>query len=445
MTRLGEPWRPAVGGPGEAAGRFLAASGLSLGDLEAGREVEAFLSEMDRGLAGAPSSLRMIPTFIEVDREVPRGRPAVVIDAGGTNLRAAVVEFGGDGRPRTSAFRQQRMPGTAGEVSAGELFAALAGFVRDLVPRSERLGFCFSYPTEALPDKDGRIIGLWKELKVRGAAGQLVAAGLCAALREAGVGSPPGVVVLNDAVAVLLAGRTATGDRPGSHVGFVLGTGTNCAYVEANERITKRKDLAPGRSQVVNVESGDYDKAPRGPADLRFAAASAEPGRYVLEKCMSGAYLGGLTLEVLRSAADAGLFGPAGAAAIRSASRLETRQLAQFLGAGPTPGGLHEAILAAGGAEDAAMACQLVDGTVERAARLAAISMAAAIRKAAAAHGRPAPAYVTVDGSTFHGLPTFRERVASCLEAVLRQQVGHEIITVEHAALVGAAVAALTN
>ena len=50
-----------------------------------------------------------------------------------------------------------------------------------------------------------------------------------------------------------------------------------------------------------------------------------------------------------------------------------------------------------------------------------------------------------VDGTTFHGLRTFRARVTSCVDALLRRRVQHEIVTVEHAALVGAAVAALTN
>jgi hexokinase len=337
------------------------------------------------------------------------------------------------------------MPGTTGEISSRDFFAALAGCVRDLASHLESIGFSFSYPMEMLPSKDGRIIGLWKELKVRGAAGQLVAAGLRAALRDAGVLSLRNAVVLNDAVAVLLAGRTAAYDREASHVGFVLGTGTNCAYVESNARIGTRNDLKPGAAQVVNVESGAYDKVPRGSADIRYDKASADPGQYIFEKCISGAYLGGLALEVLRSAADAGLFGAATTGVIGAAGRLETRELDPFLGGELAAGSLHQAIWAVGGAADAAMACDLVDGTVERAARLAAISMAAAIRKAAVTHGGSGPVYVTVDGATFHGLRTFRERVTSCVDALLRGRVRHEIVTVEHAALVGAAIAALTN
>jgi hexokinase len=435
---------PGAGEPREVARRFLQASGIYHGDLDVEREVEVFLSEMERGLAGSPSSLRMLPTFIEVDRDVPRGRPVVAIDAGGTHLRAAVVEFGGDGKPSVTAFRRERMPGSTEEVSSREFFAALAGFVRDLAPHSESIGFSFSYPVEMLPSKDGRIIGLWK-LRVRDAAGQLVGANLGAALHESGVRSPRNVVVLNDGVAVLLAGRTATDDREGSFVGFVLGTGMNSSYVESNARIVKRGDLPPGRAQVINIESGAYERAARGPLDLRFDEASASPGRYVFQKCISGGYLGGLTLEVLRSAADADLFGPAAAATIRSVDHLETRELNPFLGGEPMAGSLHQVICAGGDAVDVAMACQLVDGVVERAARLAAISIAAAVRKAAEAHATSAPVHVSVDGSTILRLQTFENRVTSCLEALLGHRVRYELVAVEHAALVGAAVAALTN
>jgi hexokinase len=435
----------AGGDASEAARRFLRASGMCPDDLDAEREVRAFLAEMDLGLVGSPSSLRMLPTFIEVDRDVPHGRPVLAIDAGGTNLRVAVIEVGADGKASLTAFRRERMPGTAGEISSRDFFAALAGSIRDLVPHAQSIGFSFSYPMEMLPSKDGRIIGLWKELRVRGAAGQLVAAGLAAALRDAGVQSPRRTIVLNDAVAVLLAGRAATIGRGASHVGFVLGTGTNCAYVEANARIEKRRDLRLDGTQVVNVESGAYDRAPRGPLDLRCDRASVDPGQYVFEKCISGAYLGGLALVVLRSAADAGHFGVAAAAAIRAAGSLQTRALVPFLGGEAQAGSLHQAILATGESEDVAMASHLVDGVVERAARLAAISMAGAILKTVDAHGRSAPVHVTVDGSTFHGLPTFRGRVASCLAALLGDRASWEIAAVEHAALVGAAVCALTN
>jgi len=44
-----------------------------------------FLDEMEKGLAGEESSLNMIPTYIEADKEIPVNEPVIVLDAGGTN------------------------------------------------------------------------------------------------------------------------------------------------------------------------------------------------------------------------------------------------------------------------------------------------------------------------------------------------------------------------
>jgi hexokinase len=86
-------------------------------------------------------------------------------------------------------------------------------------------------------------------------------------------------VLLNDTVATLLAGRAETsGRRFDSYIGFILGTGTNTAYVEQNANIKKATDLDPDKSQIVNVESGGFGKAPRGKVDPAFDAASVSPG-----------------------------------------------------------------------------------------------------------------------------------------------------------------------
>jgi hexokinase len=108
----------------------------------------AFLAEMARGLSGAASSLLMVPTFIEADREVRRREPVVAIDAGGTHLRVALVEVGSDGAPRVSAFRRHPMPGLDREVSSRAFFAVLAdrgagrqrgvGRLRRVQPRCHR-------------------------------------------------------------------------------------------------------------------------------------------------------------------------------------------------------------------------------------------------------------------------------------------------------------------
>ena len=113
------------------------------------------------------------------------------------------------------------------------------------------------------------------------------------ALVRLGIAQPKQIVLLNDTVATLLAGRAeASGRRFDSYIGFILGTGTNTAYVEQNNNINKAKDLDADKSQIINVESGGFGKAPRGKIDKAFDAASVSPGVNIFEKMISGAYIG---------------------------------------------------------------------------------------------------------------------------------------------------------
>ena len=70
-----------------------------------------FVDEMRAGLEGKPSSLMMIPTYLTSDGAVPLGETAVAVDAGGTNLRTALVSFAADG-VKIERFSQRPMPGT---------------------------------------------------------------------------------------------------------------------------------------------------------------------------------------------------------------------------------------------------------------------------------------------------------------------------------------------
>ncbi|GAG98502.1 unnamed protein product, partial [marine sediment metagenome] len=57
-----------------------------------------------------------------------------------------------------------------------------------------------------------------------------------------------------------------------------------------------------------NIEAGNFSKGPRGEIDIKFDSTTIDPGMYVYEKMLSGAYLGGLATEVIRYAINDGLF-----------------------------------------------------------------------------------------------------------------------------------------
>ena len=128
-------------------------------DVDAGALLAEFDRQMDEGLAARPSSLAMLPAYVDTAREVPVDTPVVVLDAGGTNLRVAVVWFDKAGKARVEDFRKYRMPGADGaSLSAEDFFDAFAGFLEPVCQRSDAAGFCFSYPTEIFPDLDGRLL-----------------------------------------------------------------------------------------------------------------------------------------------------------------------------------------------------------------------------------------------------------------------------------------------
>ena len=70
---------------------FLESNGLVTRTLDRAALIAAFQREMDAGLAGKPSSLKMIPTFTGTPGEIKKDTPIAVLDAGGTNLRGATV------------------------------------------------------------------------------------------------------------------------------------------------------------------------------------------------------------------------------------------------------------------------------------------------------------------------------------------------------------------
>jgi hexokinase len=404
--------------------------------------VADLLAEMEAGLAGRASSLAMIPTWlVPVDRIAP-GVPVLAIDAGGTNFRAALVTFGPAG-PVVEGFRSASMPGISGEVGRNAFFDALAGHVADLAARVERIGFCFSYPMEILPDREGRLLRFTKEIRAPGVEGTLVGAGLREALERAGVRGRRTTVLLNDTTATLLAGRSAADDprQYDGYVGYILGTGTNAAYLEAS--IPK----APGSGgQIVVLESGGFAIRDRGDLDEAFDRTTKEPGRYTCEKMHSGGYLGGLALVVLKAAAREGLFSPAAAAQVETIDALAAKDLSAFLRR-PFDAARPLGAAAACSRGDGERMFLLLDALAGRSALLSAGVLSAAVLKSDRGVLASRPACLAVDGTTWREVPGLAARAAALLERHLGEERGRHvrIVLPERAPLMGAAVAALVD
>jgi len=425
---------------------FLTAEGLDSAGLDAEAVLDRFLAEMGRGVArtGAaapPGALGMIPTFLHTDHPVERDATAIVMDAGGTHLRIGTARFGEDGAPSIAVVRRERMPGIDRELSADAFFERLAEYLLPLADRADRIGFCFSYPTEMFPDRDGRLIHWTKEVKAPEVEGRLIGASLLDRLARHGY--RPRITLLNDTVATLLAARgTKEAEEGGATVGLILGTGMNAAYVEPNRNIRKRTDLPREGTQVINIEAGGFGAVPAAAIDHIVDAQTDDPGRYRLEKMVSGAYRGNLCLALLRRAADAGLFSRPAADAVRAMPELSpitvTEYLNRPLADGPFAGAPFTDM-------DRRACYLLFDAIVERAA----ILMAVVIAATAVRSGEPdplRPVCVNVDGSTFHKVRGFQARVERRLFRLLDPRGRRTLlIHLPESPLTGAAVAALSQ
>lgn len=409
---------------------------------------EVFLSEMEAGLMGKSSSLEMIPTYIETEQELPKNKPVLVMDAGGTNFRAAVVHFDEHGKAIIKNLRKETMPAIKNEVSREEFFDILAGYIKDIAEVSTEIGFCFSYPCEAFPNKDGKLIRFAKEIKAPQVIGEKIGENLNSALARLGLDGKRHIVILNDTVTTLLAGMVGFEDKNyDSYVGFILGTGTNTCYIEKNNDITKAKNLDPDKCQIINVESGGFAKAPKGKIDKRFDASTNNPGVHTFEKMISGAYIGSLTLEVIRTAVGDKLFSSAAAEKLLSINKLDTKQISDFLVEPTAPfHPLGEALLESSN-YDNAMMMFLVKAIVERAAKLTAINLSAAVIKSNKGKNSKRPVCIVAEGTTFYKLAGLKEKVEQHLQEFLvgTKSRYYEIVYVDNATLIGAAIAGLTN
>ena len=405
--------------------------------------IAAFLEEMEAGLAqSGAGSLEMIPAYVGTDREVPRGQSVAVIDAGGTNLRSGLATFDAQGNLALSSFTKRPMLGTQGELSGEAFYGALADTVDDLIDQADAIGFCFSFPAEITPHGDGRLLHWTKEIEAPAVVGDCVGAGLLRALAARGHAGKR-VAVLNDTVAALLAGM-AQGQAFGasSYVGFILGTGTNTAYVERNANIGKVPGLDPAGAQVINVESGGFARFARGPLDLKLDRESINPGKHVFEKIISGVYMGPLALELFKAAAPEGAFSAQGAATIMAMDELTAIHIDNLL----ADEGRDTGLLGTAAFRDADRQVMrtMFAAVVDRAALLTAVNISAAVLKSGAGEAPAAPVCVNIDGSTYYKTTGMPAKVQAHLATILGARGRHiRCIHVDDAPVAGAAIAGL--
>lgn len=257
------------------------------------RALEARIRE---GLAAENQEIKALPAWIAPPEPDVHGK-AIVVDTGGTNMRATLIDLGSDRTHTIGEAPSNVVPrGDDRVVLAEEFFRLQAELVRDLAPPHDLpVGYCFSYPATAHDDGDATLIRWTKNIRIRDVEGRRVGAPLRKALEALGLHPGP-VRVLNDTVSTMLAGAWLHHDpRFPETIGLIAGTGTNMATFLARDAITKLDEVstpqASRRRMAVNLESGNFHPPHLTRWDDALDAQSIDPGRQRFEKAVSGYWL----------------------------------------------------------------------------------------------------------------------------------------------------------
>ncbi|MEA4895040.1 MAG: hypothetical protein VB064_07230 [Oscillospiraceae bacterium] len=385
-----------------------------------------FISELEKGLRGENSSLKMIPTYISAYGTPTDDIPVIAIDAGGTNLRTSLVTFE-NGKPVISRMEVNPIPGSLSEISANEFFNQIADKVLPLTEVSDRIGFCFSYPAEIFPDRDGKILRLSKGVFVRDSVGLVIGRELMKKLCEKGTDKEFNFALLNDTVASMMGGAAEFPITGFDGIcGLILGTGFNTCYMEKGARITK---LESAPDMIINCESGNFSKVLRGKPDDMTDLASENPGIGLFEKMISGAYLGKVITNTAILASREGMLSKE----FSDIEALSLPELDEFL----RGGGNGIARLCKG--EDSAVLKEIIDKCFERAAKLACVNIAALCLQCDGGKTAERPFCVVAEGSTFYKSLLMRGKI----EAYVREYI--EGVLLRHVVFRGAANLTLTG
>jgi hexokinase len=352
------------------------------------------------------------------------------------------------------------MPGTYGRLTAERFFDQLADVAAPLleqVPDVAGIGFCFSYPMEITQDTDGILLAFSKEVDAPDVIGKRIGQGLREALARRKMKAPERIVLLNDTVATLLSGLVEIpadgGKRTGEEVygmgggpviGLILGTGFNTAYPE--KRIPKIGFESETAPQIVVCESGNFAPRYLGYLDREYDGTTKNPGTYLIEKACAGAYLGPLTLQILKQAVKDGVLAFKKSGMLLDWPSLPTRDLNEFMHAPLTGTGPVGGLFGPDELDGLRSLAYLTSIVTERGALMSAAVVAAMVQRVGEGCDPFVPVRIAVEGTTYMIYKGMREALESYLHTMLYRDSprSYVISPVEQASLFGAAAAALS-
>lgn len=256
----------------------------------------------------------------------------MAVDLGGTNFRVCSIQLHGNQSFSLAQSKTKIPKELMTAKTAKELFSFLAQKIEQFIREHHKehyashverrgshvegwrdeqifsMGFTFSFPVQQVGINSGYLIRWTKGFDIHDAVGK----DICALLQTEidALNLPVRVAALvNDTAGTLMARSYTSPGKTGTLLGAIFGTGTNGAYVEKLDRISKLRsnsketnyDTSTGE-MIINSEWGSFDNSmkvlPNTPYDVGLDADSNNPGIQMFEKRVSGMFLG----EILRRA-----------------------------------------------------------------------------------------------------------------------------------------------
>lgn len=395
----------------------------------------AFRRDIEIGLDGGASSLRMLKSYVSLPTGDETGE-YLALDFGGTNARVLLIRLLGGGRYETVAKTAKPLcvPGVYDFVGEGakaeDLFDFIAGMIDETIGGDREtkylLGHTFSFPSEQTDLYNAKLIIWTKEFKTEGVEGKAVNDLLCDALKRNHLENVRPVAVINDTVATLLAAAYRT---ESTYIGAICATGHNTCYLEPYNGRAKPR-------MILNLESGGFNKLLINPYDRALDAGSEKPGEQRLEKMVSGRYLGDLFGMALADALGENekrrAFTSIDLSAILSDNSGDLRGVFALM---------REKTGVSFLAEELEWIKALAESVVIRSARLAAASFTGIIWHLD--DERVNPQNIAIDGSLYEKMPLYAEAIHRALYETLGEEASNIRTVLENSGSgVGAAIAA---
>ncbi|KAJ7828770.1 hypothetical protein B0H14DRAFT_3144170 [Mycena olivaceomarginata] len=402
--------------------------------------VQAFGDAFNKGLQAPYQPITMGPSWVIRAPDGTETGTALTLDLGWNSVHVAMITLDGK-RSYTKVAKTFDIPKEMMRAQATTFFDFVVGRLCEFLDQNGikdtsglLLGFSFAFATEKANLSHGKLLSWSKGFSVQGAVGQDVVALLQAALDRAHVNIKCNAMI-ND-------------------VAVIYGAGTNAAYFEKGQAITKLSQFQ-GSSMLINTEWGGLnDRSLLKPTvyDEEMIKRLANPDNALFQKMICWFYLGEIARQVFLSLVNQSLlFNGVATEALKRHSALSTFHFFQIEdSSGPDAVktllcDLFEYTATSVSDQDVEIATSVATLIAVRGAKLAACPIAALLTRLGYTSAGAGKVPVAVDGELFIGSTRFEGRLKEGVASILGRGFDKELefYPVKGQGFVGAAIAAV--